>query len=69
MAAKFGVDLLGKLPLDNQLMAACEQGQAFVTAYPDSIACAPLKSIVANLKTRVEANAATRAAQEGAAAE
>ena len=49
-------------------MAACEQGQAFVTAYPDSIACAPLKSIVANLKARVEANAATRAAQEGSAA-
>ena len=64
MAAKFGVDLLGKLPLDNQLMAACEQGQAFVTAYPDSVACAPLKTIVANLKARVEANAGG-GAQEG----
>jgi len=68
MASNFGVELLGKLPLDNQLMAACEEGKAFVTAYPDSVACEPLKGIVANLKARVEANA-IRAAQEGAAAE
>ena len=33
MASNFGVELLGKLPLDNQLMAACEEGKVRVTTY------------------------------------
>eukprot|EP00608_Synchroma_pusillum_P012676 CAMPEP_0198420812 /NCGR_PEP_ID=MMETSP1452-20131203/1186_1 /TAXON_ID=1181717 /ORGANISM="Synchroma pusillum, Strain CCMP3072" /LENGTH=349 /DNA_ID=CAMNT_0044140989 /DNA_START=20 /DNA_END=1069 /DNA_ORIENTATION=+ len=46
MAERFGVPYLGRLPLDPNLLRACEQGVAFSTTHPTSAAAAPLRSIV-----------------------
>ena len=49
MAKKFGVPYLGKLPLDPNLLRACEDGVAFVDQYPSSPATTPLNNIVDKL--------------------
>ncbi|KAL7443782.1 hypothetical protein ACHAXH_009591 [Discostella pseudostelligera] len=49
MAAKFNVPYLGKLPLDPNLLKACEDGTCFVEKYPISPAAKPLNDIVDNL--------------------
>jgi Mrp family chromosome partitioning ATPase len=45
MAEKFNVPYLGKLPLDPNLLRACEDGVSFVDAYPTSPAASPLHAI------------------------
>ena len=52
MAARFGVPYLGQLPMDPNLMAACEAGLAFTQAFPASAAAAPLSAIVDRLVGR-----------------
>lgn len=49
MAEKFNVPYLGKLPLDPNLLKACEDGTSFVDKYPTSPATSPLNSIVDKL--------------------
>ena len=49
MASKFNVPYLGKLPLDPNLLKACEDGKCFVDKYPMSPAAKPLNDIVDNL--------------------
>lgn len=49
MADKFNVPYLGKLPLDPNLLKACERGESFVEKYPSSPASSPLNSIVDKL--------------------
>ena len=49
MADKFNVPYLGKLPLDQNLLKACEDGTSFVDKYPSSPAASPLNSIVDKL--------------------
>jgi Mrp family chromosome partitioning ATPase len=49
MAEKFNVPFLGSLPLDPNLLKACEDGLSFVDHYPDSSAARPLNEIVDNL--------------------
>ncbi len=49
MASKFNVPYLGKLPLDPNLLKACEDGKCFVETYPTSPAAKPLNNIVDNL--------------------
>jgi Mrp family chromosome partitioning ATPase len=49
MARKFNLPYLGKLPLDTNLLKACEDGVCFVERYPASPATAPLNSIVDQL--------------------
>jgi len=46
MAEKFNVPYLGKLPLDPNLLKACEDGVSFVEKYPLSPAASPLNAIV-----------------------
>ncbi|KAL3790119.1 hypothetical protein ACHAW5_007726 [Stephanodiscus triporus] len=46
MAEKFNVPYLGKLPLDPNLLKACEDGVSFVEKYPSSPAASPLNAIV-----------------------
>lgn len=57
MAEQFDVQFLGRLPLDRHLMSACEQGQSFLAAYPESQAAAPLTDIVQAIKDKIIANA------------
>jgi len=49
MAEKFNVPFLGSLPLDPNLLKACEDGVCFVDHYPGSSAARPLNEIVDNL--------------------
>mgnify|MGYP000415497129 CR=1 FL=1 len=49
MAEKFVVPYLGKLPLDPNLLKACEEGSSFVDKYPSSPATSSLNDIVNKL--------------------
>ncbi|KAG5189034.1 nucleotide-binding protein 1 [Tribonema minus] len=46
MAAKTGVPYLGPVPLDPNLLRACEEGRSFLEAYPMSAAAKPFAAIV-----------------------
>ena len=52
MAERFAVPYLGQLPMDPNLMAACEAGVSFTQAFPASAAAAPLRAIVDKLVNR-----------------
>lgn len=46
MAEDHGVPFLGEVPMDPNLLKACEEGEAFTTLYPDSAAAKPFGEIV-----------------------
>ena len=46
MAESYGVPFLGKIPMDPNLLKACEDGEAFTTEYADSPAAKPFGRIV-----------------------
>ncbi len=46
MAQRFGVEYLGKLPMDPNMMRACEEGRSFLQAYSQSAAARPFEAIV-----------------------
>lgn len=39
----------GKLPMDPNMMRACEEGKSFLEAYPDSVAAAPFAAVVRSI--------------------
>jgi len=45
MATQFQVPYLGAVPLDPNLLKACEEGKCFVQAFPDSAAASSMNSI------------------------
>jgi hypothetical protein len=49
MAERFQVPYLGKLPMDPNMMKACEEGKSFLEAYPSSVAAAPFAEVVAQI--------------------
>lgn len=46
MARRFGVPYLGRLPMDPNMMYACEEGKSFLELYPTSAAAGPFAEIV-----------------------
>lgn len=46
MAEAHGVPFLGDVPMDPNLLKACEEGEAFTTVYPNSPAAKPFSRIV-----------------------
>lgn len=54
MAARFGVPLLGSLPLDPLLLAACEAGRCYVTRRPAAPGVAPFLRVVERIVGAVE---------------
>lgn len=46
MADSYGVPFLGAIPMDTNLLKACEEGEAFTTMYPNSPAAKPFGAIV-----------------------
>ena len=46
MAAKYEIPYLGSLPMDPNMMKACEDGYSFLELYPDSMAAADFKAII-----------------------
>lgn len=55
MARRFEVPFLGSMPLDSNMLAACENGTSFIQAYPTSACAMPLTAIVKNLLEQVTA--------------
>lgn len=49
MAQRFEVPYLGKLPMDPNMMRACEEGKSFLEAYPDSVASVPFAAVVSQI--------------------
>lgn len=54
MAMRFSVPYLGRLPLDLNMMKACEEGKSFLAAYPHSAAAQPFSEIVQKLTLSIE---------------
>lgn len=50
MALRAGVPFLGALPIDPNLLAACEAGEAYVVKYAGSPAVAPFLEIVEKIE-------------------
>lgn len=46
MAADFGVPYLGSIPMDPNMLSACERGCSFLEAFPDSAASGAFEEIV-----------------------
>jgi Mrp family chromosome partitioning ATPase len=51
MAADYNVPFWGRLPLDQDLLEACENGKCFVDTHPDTAAAAVLKDICTKINT------------------
>lgn len=49
MAMKFNIPYLGQLPMDRNLMDACENGLCFVENYPNSVGIIPFNNIVSKI--------------------
>jgi len=49
MARSFNVPYFGKLPMDPNMMRACEEGKSFLEAYPHSPAARPFVEVVRRL--------------------
>jgi Flp pilus assembly CpaE family ATPase len=54
MAADMGVEFLGRIPIDPRLARSCDEGKNFIEEFPDSPAVTSLKSIIHNLRQRIE---------------
>jgi len=53
---ELGVTFLGKIPLDPGITEKCDSGEAFVTAYPSSVAAKAFDEIVSKCEVFVRAN-------------
>ena len=53
MAKQFGVPFLGRLPLDEMLTAACEEGRSYLEDHPKAHAATALTSIVQGIEARL----------------
>ncbi|CAK7262445.1 cytosolic Fe-S cluster assembly factor nbp35 [Sporothrix epigloea] len=49
LAEELGLPFLGPVPLDPRIGMACDYGESFFDSYPDSPACAALKTVVRTL--------------------
>ena len=54
MAERFKVPFLGALPMDPQLLACCEKGEAYVVKHAGSPGAAAFLSVVAALRKGLE---------------
>lgn len=46
MAADASVPFLGRVPLDPNIVRACEEGSSFLSTFPDSVAAESFQNIV-----------------------
>jgi hypothetical protein len=54
MAKAFNVPFLGRLPLDDKMTTACEDGVSFLEEYPQSSAAPAFKRIVDDIVKAME---------------
>lgn len=50
LAKEEGIRFLGKVPLDPRIGMACDYGESFLDAYPDSPACEAIRAVVRGVK-------------------
>ena len=60
LAKEMDVPFLGRVPLDPRIGMACDYGESFFDAYPDSPACAALQGVVDRVQMQMK-----RAAERG----
>ncbi|KAI1460279.1 nucleotide-binding protein [Annulohypoxylon moriforme] len=53
LAKEMGIPFLGEVPLDPRIGMACDYGESFFDAYPDSPACKALKSVVRGVANEI----------------
>lgn len=53
LAREMGVPFLGALPLDPRIGVACDYGESFFNAYPESPACDGLMGIIRGLREQM----------------
>ncbi|KAK6333493.1 cytosolic Fe-S cluster assembly factor nbp35 [Orbilia javanica] len=53
LAKEVGVEFLGRVPLDPRIGMACDYGESFFDAYPDSPACKALMDVVDKVRELV----------------
>ena len=53
MAKEMGVPFLGAVPLDPRIGVACDYGESFFEAYPESPACDGLMTIIRALREQM----------------
>lgn len=54
MAEKFNVPFLGRLPMDPNLMRACDEGKSFLENFPESPASKAFSEIVGKIVEATE---------------
>ncbi|KAI0889206.1 nucleotide-binding protein [Annulohypoxylon maeteangense] len=53
LAKEMGIPFLGEVPLDPRIGMACDYGESFFDAYPDSPACKALKGVVRGVANEI----------------
>ncbi|KAI9780249.1 MAG: cytosolic Fe-S cluster assembly factor nbp35 [Geoglossum umbratile] len=56
LAAETNIPFLGAVPLDPRIGMACDYGESFFDAYPDSPACEALRNVVGRLEDQIGLN-------------
>ncbi|KAH8809018.1 P-loop containing nucleoside triphosphate hydrolase protein [Xylogone sp. PMI_703] len=56
LAKEMDIPFLGAVPLDPRIGMACDYGESFLDAYPDSPACSALKGVVRKLSEQIGLN-------------
>ncbi len=54
LAGEMGVPFLGRVPLDPRIGMACDYGESFFEAFPDSPACEALREVVSRVGEEIE---------------
>jgi len=54
LAGEMGVPFLGRVPLDPRIGMACDYGESFFEAFPDSPACEALRGVVRRVGEEIE---------------
>ena len=57
LAKEKGVPFLGRVPLDPRIGMACDYGESFLDAFPDSPACTALREVVGKVVKEIDVNA------------
>lgn len=52
MAKELDIEFIGRIPLDPQIMSACEQGKSFAEAHSESTALKVLEDFVDKFKPK-----------------
>ena len=65
LAKEVGVPFLGEVPLDPRIGMACDYGESFFDAYPDSPACAALRTVVDGLTREISAHSRQSVSKNG----